>query len=66
MGNSPNHRDNVGLRKAMLNRIPLIYFHGIACKYLAAWPVYIIRDDPANLSFTVAVDDKQVLGSNID
>jgi putative restriction endonuclease len=66
-GTDPNHRDNVGLRKAMLNRIPLIYFHGIVPgKYLAAWPVYIIRDDPANLSFTVAVDDKQVLGSNID
>ena len=26
-------------------------------KYLPVWPVYIIGDDPTNLSFTVAVDD---------
>ena len=46
-GTDPNHRDNVGLREAYRNRIPLIYFHGvIPGKYLAVWPVYIIFDKP--------------------
>jgi putative restriction endonuclease len=57
-GTDPNHRDNVGLREAFRSRIPLIYFHGvIPGKYLAVWPVYIISDDPSNLTFKVAVDE---------
>jgi putative restriction endonuclease len=57
-GTDPNHRDNVGLRKVFEQKLPLIYFHGIEPgKYLAVWPVYIIGDDPANLTFRVAVDD---------
>lgn len=28
-GTDPRHRDNVGLRNAMQDEIPLIYFHGI-------------------------------------
>ncbi len=57
-GTDPKYRDNVGLRKAMQNRVPLIYFHGVVPgKYLAAWPVYIVHDDPANLTFRVQVDD---------
>lgn len=57
-GENPEHRDNVGLRKAMKQRVPLIYFHGIAPgKYLASWPVYVISDEPRSLTFTVVVDD---------
>ena len=49
-GTDPNHRDNVGLREALRNRIPLICFHGvIPGKYLAVWPVYVISDDHSNL-----------------
>lgn len=63
-GRDPNHRDNVGLREAFRNRIPLIYFHGvIPGKYLAVWPVYIISDDPSNLTFKVAVDELSALDS---
>lgn len=52
-----NHRDNVGLRKLMETNTPLIYLLGIVPgKYLPLWPVYIIGDDPENLTFTVAVD----------
>lgn len=59
-GTDPHHHENEGLRKAMLERVPLIYFHALAVgKYLAAWPVFIIGDDPRALTFTVAVDDKQ-------
>jgi len=68
-GTNPNHRDNVGLREAMKRQVPLIYFHGVVkSKYLAIWPVYIIRDDPATLSFTIAEDMpgsiKQYLNNN--
>ncbi len=57
-GNNVNHRDNTGLRECMKKGIPLIYLLGLVPgRYLAIWPVYIIGDDPANLSFTVAVDD---------
>ncbi len=57
-GTDPNHRDNVGLRKAFELKLPLIYLHGIEPgKYLATWPVYIIGDDPSSLTFKVAVDD---------
>lgn len=61
-GTDPGHRDNVGLRKAMEKNIPLIYFHGIVPgKYLAVWPVFIVRDDPGSLTFTVAADDPFVV-----
>ncbi len=57
-GENPQHRDNAGLRKAMELRLPLAYFRGIVKgKYVAAWPVYIIADDPGALQFTVAVDE---------
>jgi putative restriction endonuclease len=57
-GNDPKHADNRGLRFAMQERLPLIYLHGVVPgKYLAAWPVYVVGDDPPNLVFTVAVDD---------
>jgi putative restriction endonuclease len=57
-GTDPQHHENVGLRKAMVSRTPLIYFHGVVPgKYLAVWPVFIVGDDPATLTFKVAADD---------
>lgn len=57
-GTDPMHRDNVSLRKVFHKGLPLIYLHGVVPgQYLAVWPVYIIGDDPAALSFRVAVDD---------
>lgn len=57
-GKDPNHSDNRGLRAAMEHRLPLVYFHGVARgRYVAAWPVFVVNDDPANLVFSVAVDD---------
>lgn len=59
-GTDPNHRENVGLRKAMVERVPLVYFHGLSTgKYVAAWPVFIIGEDRRSLSFTATLDDKQ-------
>lgn len=64
-GIDPNHRDNVGLREAMRTETPLVYLHGIAKgRYVAAWPVYVVDDNPARLCFTVEVDDKLVQGAD--
>lgn len=57
-GTDPSHHDNVGLREAMRQRAPLVYFHGVVpSKYLAAWPVFIVGDEPDRLRFRVALDD---------
>jgi putative restriction endonuclease len=68
-GTDPNHRDNRGLRAAMANRLPLVYFHGIARgRYVAAWPVFVVRDDPTPIApaFAIAVDDKAHLGIGLE
>ena len=57
-GADPRHRDNVGLRFAMHNSLPLAYFHGVVPgRYLAMWPVYVVRDEPESLAFSIALDD---------
>jgi putative restriction endonuclease len=57
-GTDPNHHENRGLRDAMRDRIPLIYFHStVPGRYLAVWPVFIVHDELGRLTFTVAVDD---------
>ncbi len=61
-GTDPGHRDNVGLRLCMQHRIPLIYLYGISKGfYSPVWPVYIVADDPASLSFTVEVSEPKSL-----
>ena len=61
LGQDPGHPDNVGLRKALATQTPLVYFHGLVKgKYLPTWPVLIVGDDPAALTFSVAVDDLAV------
>jgi len=56
-GTDPSHRDNEGLRLAMGRGVPLIYLYGVTPgRYIPVWPVYIVRDHPAELSFSVAVD----------
>lgn len=65
-GTDPSHRDNVGLRKAFSTGTPLIYFHGLVRgRYMATWPVFIVGDDPASLTFKVAVDDVGVLPATL-
>lgn len=65
-GTDINHSDNRGLRSAMENRLPLVYFHGLVPgKYLATWPVFVVADHPANLAFSVAVDDATHMEMNI-
>ncbi len=57
-GTDPRHPDNVGLRRAMVEHVPLIYFHGHRPGlYHAEWPVYVIGDDPQGLTFTILTED---------
>lgn len=57
-----HHRDNEGLRRAMRDQIPLVYFHGVMRgHYVPAWPAYVVGDDPSRLTFTVAVDEPLAL-----
>ena len=66
-GHDPNHRDNAGLRELIRRREPLIYFHAlIKGKYLPVWPVFEVSDDPASLTFSVAVDDALALKDGIE
>lgn len=61
-GTNPNHKDNHGLREAMVSKTPLVYFIGLKPgHYEAIWPVFIIADDPAHLTFTVAVDNIDII-----
>ena len=57
-GTNPNHRENVGLRVAMQNNLPLAYFYGIEPgSYLAMWPAFVVGDAPDELAFSIAIDD---------
>ena len=59
-GNNAAHPDNVRLREAGRTGTPLIYFHGIVPgKYVADYPVYVVRDDPSTLTFTISVDERR-------
>jgi putative restriction endonuclease len=59
-GSDPQHRDNVGLRIAFRQRVPLIYLHGIVPGlYAAEWPVFVVGDNPQGLTFTVSVDERR-------
>jgi len=59
-GTNPSHHENRGLRLAMQHQVPLVYFHGIVPGlYAAEWPVFIVGDDPAALTFTVSVDERR-------
>ena len=57
-GTDPNHRENVGLRFALRNEIPLVYFYrAVPGRYVAVWPVYVVFDSPDSLTFSIAVDN---------
>ncbi|MGH3458037.1 HNH endonuclease [Aeromicrobium sp.] len=59
-GDNPQHSENVALRRAYLDRLPLIWFVGIGeSLYEPIYPVWVVGDDPANLEFTLALDAAQ-------
>jgi putative restriction endonuclease len=47
--------------------VPLIYFFGIEKgEYLPTWPVFVVDDDPKNLTFSVSIDDMMLSGASVD
>jgi Predicted restriction endonuclease len=65
-GIDPSHRDNSGLRLVMRRGVPLIYLFGVVRgEYMPVWPVFIVRDDPASLAFSVAVDLKDTAVTDV-
>lgn len=57
-GTDLEHRDNRGLRRAMVERVPIVYFHAIEPgSYVAAYPVFVVDDHPSELRFSMQVDD---------
>lgn len=62
-GTDPKHHENRGLRFAMQYRLPLVYLIGLtAGRYLAAWPSYVVGDEPTSLAFSIQVDDTTSIG----
>lgn len=58
-GTDRDHRDNAGLRQAMLRRTPLIYLYGVVKgAYMPAYPVYVVGDDPEQLCFKVDIEGR--------
>ncbi|MDP3773663.1 MAG: HNH endonuclease [Gemmatimonadales bacterium] len=56
-GEDPDLWTNRAVRRAMEVQRPLIYFYGIEPGlYEAVYPVYVVGDDPADLTFHVAAD----------
>jgi putative restriction endonuclease len=61
-GTDPNHRDNIGLRRAMETKTPLVYFYRTDPGfYVAQFPVLVVGDDPGHLAFTVKFDEAWTL-----
>jgi putative restriction endonuclease len=57
-GLDQQHRDNRGLRRAMVERVPIVYFHALEPgSYVAAYPVFVVEDHPEELRFSMQVDD---------
>ncbi len=62
-GTNPNHQDNVGLRVAMKQKIPLVYFVGLRPgRYEVVYPVFIIEDYIQDLTFKVVADKNATFG----
>ncbi|MHB8512311.1 MAG: hypothetical protein ACYDCC_09020 [Actinomycetota bacterium] len=56
-GTETLHPANVGLRRAFEEQIPLIYLFGVAKgEYEVVAPVFVVGDDPANLSFLLDLE----------
>lgn len=59
-GDDPNHTENIALRRAFEQQLPLIWFVGVAPGlYEPIYPVWVVGDDPRNLEFALALDDGQ-------
>lgn len=61
-GQDPDHPENVALRRAFEQKLPLIWFVGVASGlYEPIYPVWVVGDDPTGLEFALALDEGQRL-----
>jgi putative restriction endonuclease len=59
-GTDPDHAENVALRRAMEQRLPLIWFVGVASGlYEPIYPVYVLGEERQEVQFALAVDEAQ-------
>ncbi len=56
-GTDPGASDNRAVRRALQESVPLAYFHAVERGwYFAAWPMFVVSDNPANLRFAVQAE----------
>jgi putative restriction endonuclease len=61
-GEDPDNHFNRGLRRVMELGRPLLYFRAVEKGwYTPLWPLVIIGDDPAGLTFSLACEDVEAL-----
>lgn len=59
-GTDADHPENVALRRAMQEELPLIWFQGIATGlYWPIFPVWLVDEEPESHQFVVALDLEQ-------
>lgn len=59
-GDDPDHYQNRALRRAMADRLPLIWFVAIEKgTYQPIFPVYVVREEPEERQFVIALDPLQ-------
>ena len=58
-GVDPKHPDNRGLRQAMEQELPLIWFQGVSSGvYLPIYPVWLADEEPAAQQFVVSLSEE--------
>jgi len=63
MGDNPRAADNRWLREAMENKVPIIYFLGVAPgRYQALLPAYVVGWDPVGLKSRIAFGRSEMDG----
>lgn len=65
-GQDPESWDNRAARAAAHHGLPLIYLHELPAadkRYLALWPIFIVEDRPADLTFRLQAQPDGVLSS---
>ncbi len=61
-GEDPNHSENRGLREAMRQRLPIIWFWGIAmspARFQVIAPVFVVGEEPEHKQFVLATVDQE-------
>jgi len=65
-GDDPAHPDNAGLRRCLHEGRPLVYFRAVEKGwYSALWPMVLVQDEPAALTFVGACEDVTALNPGV-